>query len=97
MRRLVTLSLLILTGFGCSTVVRWEKPGGSEADRQRDETDCTGLASRETTVPTAQSAGTSYGTPVESQRPRMRSYDASLFEECMKGRGYQQTAPRPPA
>jgi hypothetical protein len=97
MRRLVALALTVLVGSGCSTVVRWEKPGGSEADRQRDETDCTGLASRETTVPTAQSAGTGYGTPTDSQRSRIRTYDASAFEECMKGRGYQRIAPLPPA
>jgi hypothetical protein len=97
MRRVAALSLLVLAGFGCSSVVRWEKPGTSEVDRQRDETDCTGLASRETTVPTAAGAGLSTATPLESQRTRIRPYDASLFEECMKGRGYQQIAPRPPA
>lgn len=97
MRRLTVLGLLVVAGFGCTAVVRWEKAGGSEADRQRDETDCTGLASRETAVPTAQSAGTGYGTPTQSQRTRIRTYDAGAFEECMKGRGYQRIAPRPPA
>jgi hypothetical protein len=81
----------------CGAAIRWEKPGASEADRQKDETECTSLASREGTVTTAQSVAGSAGTPIDYQRTRLEAYNPAVFDECMGTRGYQRVSPRPPA
>lgn len=97
MRRMAVLGAAVVWTLGCSAAVRWEKTGASDAERRRDEAECVSLASREGTVPTAQSASTSTATPLDSQRTRIQSYDTALVEQCMTGRGYQMVAPaRPP-
>ena len=79
----------------CGTAVKWQKPGVSAADQQRDETDCTSRANREGTIPTAGVAGTTTGTPVASQQVRIQPYDVQVFEECMRTRGYERVPARP--
>jgi hypothetical protein len=93
MRRIVVLSVAVIWILGCSAAVRWEKSGVSDAQRQRDETECVSLASREGTIPTAQTTATSPTTPIDPQRTRVQGYDVVKFDECMKTRGYQQVAP----
>lgn len=49
----------------------------------------------ETTVPSASTVGTSTttGTPLDPQRNRIQPYDAGVFEECMRTRGYERVPP----
>jgi hypothetical protein len=93
-RRMVVLTLLVMGAAGCATAVRWEKSGASEAERQRDETECVARASRESTVPSAQTVGTTAGTPADPQQTRIRPYDSAVLDECMKARGYTQVRSR---
>jgi hypothetical protein len=94
---MVVVGAAVVWTLGCSAAVRWEKAGGSDAERRRDEAECVSLASREGTVPAAQTASASTSTPLDSQRTQLRSYDIALMEQCMTGRGYQMVAPaRPP-
>ena len=93
MRRIVVLSIAVMWILGCSAAVRWEKSGVSDAERQRDEAECVSRASREGTVPSAQTVGTSTSTPIDPQRTRMQTYDLAVLDECMKTRGYQQVTP----
>ena len=95
-RRMVVLTLVVMGIAGCAGAVRWEKSGGTEADRQRDEADCMARASRESTLPSAPTAATSLGTPVDPQRSRIQSYDAAVLDECMTARGYARVPPRKP-
>jgi hypothetical protein len=97
MRRLGAFVLIALVGASCSSAVRWQKAGVGAADQRRDETECTGLANREATVPSASTVGTSTttGTPLDPQRNRIQPYDAAAFEECMRTRGYERVPSRP--
>ena len=95
MRRVAVLILVALAGAACAATVKWEKTGVDAAERQRDETDCTSLASRQSSVPTAQNVGTTPGTPVDPQATRIRPFDTTVFDECMQTRGYQRVAPTP--
>jgi hypothetical protein len=97
MKRVMVLACVVIASTSCSSAIRWEKPGVGVGEQQRDETECTSRASRESSVSAAQSAGTTSGTPIDPQVTRIRTYDASLFEECMRTRGYEQVPPRPPA
>ena len=97
MRRVTVLAFVVIASAACSSAIRWEKPGVGAGEQQRDETECTSRASRESSVPTAQSVGTTSGTPVDPQRTRIQPYDAGLFEECMRTRGYERVPARPPA
>jgi hypothetical protein len=90
MRQIGLLVLTVLVAVSCQSAVKWQKPNVAAAEQQRDEADCASLANRETTIPTAGAAGTTTGTPIASTQPRMRSYDARAFEECMKTRGYER-------
>jgi hypothetical protein len=97
MWRVLTLAVVVVAGASCAAAVRWEKAGAGDAERQRDETECTARASRESTVPSAQTIGTTPGTPNESQRTRVAPYDPAVFEDCMTTRGYQRAPARPPS
>jgi hypothetical protein len=97
MWRVVALALAVVAGASCSAAIRWEKPGVGDVDRRRDESECAARASREGEVPTAQSAGGTTGIPYDPQRARVQPYDATLFEDCMRARGYEQVPARPPA
>jgi hypothetical protein len=97
MRCLGALVLVALVGVSCSSAVRWQKAGVAAADQQRDETECTSLANRETTVTSASTVGTSgtTSTPYDPQRNRIQTYDVAAFEECMRTRGYERAPARP--
>ena len=41
------------------------------------------------------SAPALHGTPLDPQRNRIQPYDAGVFEECMRTRGYERVPPRP--
>ena len=97
MRRALVVAFVVIASVSCSTVIRWEKSGVGAGERQRDETECTSLATRDSTVPTAQSVGATSGTPVSPQDTRIQPYDASRFEDCMRTRGYERVPARPPA
>ena len=97
MRRVMVFALVAVASASCATAIRWEKSGVGDAERRRDETECTSRASLEGEVPAAQSVGTTSGTPYDPQRARIRPYDATLFEECMRTRGYERAPARPPA
>ena len=97
MRRGVLLAFVVIASASCSTAIRWEKPGVGAGERQRDETDCTSLATRASTVPTQQSVARTSGTPVSPQDARIQPYDADRFEDCMRTRGYERVPARPPA
>jgi hypothetical protein len=96
MRRMVVLAFVVIASASCSTAIRWGKPGVGAGEQQRDETECTSLATRESIVPTAQSVGTTSGTPVSSQDIRIQPYDAGRFEDCMRTRGYERVPVHPP-
>jgi hypothetical protein len=96
MRRVVVLAFVVIASASCSAAIRWEKPGVGAGERQRDETECTSLASRASTVPT-QSVGSTSGTVVSPQDARIQPYDADRFEDCMRTRGYERVPARPPA
>ena len=90
--------LVALVGVSCSTAVRWQKAGVAAADQQRDETECTSLANRETTIPSASTVGSSPTTSTpyyDPQRNRIQTHDATGFEECMRTRGYERAPARP--
>jgi hypothetical protein len=97
MRRRLTLVLVVMASLSCSAAIHWNKPGVSEGERQRDETECTARASRESSVPTASTVGTTPGTPYDPQRSRVEAYDPGVFDECMRTRGYERVPARPPA
>jgi hypothetical protein len=84
--------LIAMAAVSCSTVVRWQKSGVSAAQQQQDETDCTGLANRETTISTASTTGASStgSTPYDPQRNRIQTYDTAVFDDCMRTRGYER-------
>jgi hypothetical protein len=91
-RRGIVLALVILVGASCAATVRWEKPGVADADRRRDETDCTSQASREGTGPSVQTYG---ATSVQPTPQRAQTLDLIAFEDCMKARGYQRVPASP--
>ena len=93
----MVLAFVVIASASCSTAIRWEKPGVGAGEQQRDETECTSLASREGTAPTAETVGSAAGTPYDPTRVRMQPYDASRFEDCMRTRGYERVPARPPA
>jgi hypothetical protein len=84
--------LVALVGVSCSSAVRWQKSGVAAPQQRQDETECTSLATREPTASTTTGygTGTTTTTPVDPQRNRIQPYDAGVFEECMKTRGYER-------
>jgi hypothetical protein len=99
MGRAVALALVILVSAACGAGVRWERPGGTEAERQRDETECVGLANRDRSVPVQR--GTMGSTTRRGhdsiELATVRDFDSGVFHECMRARGYQQVPSRPPS
>jgi hypothetical protein len=97
-RRRVVL-LLLLAAAGCAAASRWERPGGTEAERVRDETECQARADRERAVVGRRIVSSSRGQVNESIElvPR-REFDFALFDDCMRARGYRRVpaVPSPP-
>jgi hypothetical protein len=97
MWRDLALVVVLLGSAACGAGVRWERPGGTEAERRRDETDCAALANRDRSVP-AQRTTRSGGRTTESvELVTVRDFDSGVYDECMKSRGYQRVPGRPPA
>ncbi len=98
MGRAAALALVMLASAACGAGVRWERPGGTEAERQRDETECAGLANRDRSLPAQRSmTGSSLRRGQDGiELVTVRAYDLGVFDECMKTRGYQQVSGRRP-
>jgi hypothetical protein len=98
MRRALTLTLLALGSVACAPGARWERSGGTEAERRRDEAECAARANRDHSVPAQRIAarpggGTSEGIELVT----VRDFDSGAFDQCMRTRGYAQVPVRRPA
>jgi len=92
------LALLVLGSVACAAGTRWERPGGTDADRKRDETDCAGLANRDRSVPAQRIITRPGGRTTEGvELVTVRDFDAGVFDECMRSRGYQRVPAAPPS
>ena len=99
MRRalLLVLSLAALGSAACATGTRWERSGGTEAERRRDETDCAARANRDRSVPAQRiSARSNRRTTQGIELVTVRDFDSGVFDECMRTHGYQQVPGRQP-
>jgi hypothetical protein len=100
MRRTVVLALT-LTALGataCATGVRWERTGGTEAERRRDEAECAARANRDRSVPAQRISARSGSRTTEGiEFVTVRDFDSGVFDECMRTRGYERVPTRPPA
>jgi hypothetical protein len=96
-RRLGLLVLVALVGVSCSAAVRWQKAGVAAADQQRDETECTSLANRETTIPSASTVGSSptTSTPYDPQRNRIQTYDVARLRRVQADPRHERAPARP--
>ena len=97
MRR--ALVLVILASAACGAGVRWERPGGTESERQRDETECAGMANRDRSIPVERGSvgSTTTRRGLDGiELVTVRGFDSGAFNECMRARGYQQVPGRPP-
>lgn len=97
MFRALVLSALLVGSAACGAAVRWERSGGTEAERQRDETECAAQANRDRSVP-AQRIITRSGTVANEsiELVTVRDFDWDAFNECMRTRGYARVPTRPP-
>jgi hypothetical protein len=92
------LALAVLGSTACATGARWERSGGTEAERRRDETECAAQANRDRPVPAQRIMTGPGGRTSESvELVTIRDFDSGAFDECMGTRGYQRVSPRPPA
>jgi hypothetical protein len=97
MWRVLALIVVLVGSAACGAGVRWERAGGTETERRRDETDCAALANRDRSVP-AQRITRAGGRTTESvELVTVRDFDSGVYDECMKTRGYQRVPARPPA
>ena len=100
MWRRLGLAFLAVSCLACATGARWERPGATEADRRRDETECTSLASRDRSVPTQRIISSSRSGRAQNDNIEMatvRDSDPAAFDECMRTRGYQRVPSQPGA
>ena len=98
MRRALTLTLLALGSVACATGARWERPGGTEAERRRDEAECASQANRDHSVPAQRITARANGSTSEGiELVTVRDFDSGAFDECMRTRGYARVPARPPA
>ena len=98
MWRVPVLIVVTLGTAACATGARWERPGGTEAERRRDETECAAQANRERSVPAQRITTRSGGRTTESMElVTVRDLDPGVFDECMRTRGYDRVPARPPA
>jgi hypothetical protein len=82
--------VVALAGAACATS-RWERAGATEADRQRDETECTARANRDYSVPGRRVISSSRRDVNESvELVTRREFDVAAYEACMEGRGYRR-------
>ena len=89
---------MALGAAACATGARWERPGGTEAERRRDETECAAQANRDRSVPAQRIVSRSGGRTTESMGlVTVRDFDSGIFDECMRTRGYDRVPARPSA
>jgi hypothetical protein len=95
MWRVPVLIVVTLGAAACATGARWERPGSTEAERRRDETECAAQANRERSVPAQRIATRSGGRITESMGlVTVRDLDPGVFDECMRTRGYDRVPAR---
>lgn len=98
MRRVLALTFLALGTVACATGARWERSGGTDVERRRDEAECAARANRDHSVPaqriTARPGG---GTIETTELVTVRDFDTGAFDECMRTRGYDRVPARPPS
>jgi hypothetical protein len=98
MWRVPVLILVALGSAACVTGVRWERPGATEAERRRDESECAAQANRDRSVPAQRIVTRSSGRTTEGMElVTVRDFDSGVFDECMRTRGYERVPARPPA
>ena len=98
-RAILALVLAVVGSAACGAGVRWERPGGTEAERRRDETNCAALANRDHSVPAPRGMTSSSTRRGQDgiELVTVRDFDSGAFDECMKTRGYQQVPGRSPS
>jgi hypothetical protein len=97
-RRALALTILALGTVACATGARWERPGGTDAERRRDEAGCAAQADRDRSLPTQRVTPLPGGGTVETtERVTARNVDPGVFDECMRTRGYERVPGRPPS
>jgi hypothetical protein len=98
MGRVLPLIAVLLGSAACAAGARWERPGGTEAERQRDETECASLANRDRSVPAQRIIARSGTRTTESiELVTVRDFDLGAFDECMQARGYARVPAHPPS
>jgi len=90
------LGLLLTLAVGCVTIERWERPGTTEAEQRRDETECWARADNERAVLGRRVMTRRDGSVIESVElvPR-REFDTALYEQCLVDRGYRRVPAAP--
>jgi hypothetical protein len=90
---------LILGSAACAPGARWERPSATEADRRRDETECTSLASRDRSIPVPRNMSSSSTRAGRDgiELATVRDFEPGVFDECMRTRGYERIPVRPPS
>jgi hypothetical protein len=98
MRGSLLLVLVVLGSAACAAGgVRWERAGGTEAERRRDETECAAQANRDRAVPTRRITRSDTRTNESIELVTVRNLDSGAFYECMRSRGYERVPSRPPS
>ena len=98
MWRVPFLILVAPGSAACATGARWERPGATEVERRRDETECAAQANRDRSVPGQRITSRPGGGVTEStELVTVRDFDSGVFDECMRTRGYERVPARPPA
>ena len=93
----LVLIVALLGSGACAGGARWERPGGTEAERRRDETECAAQANRDRSVPAQRiiaRAGTRTTEGIELVT--VRDFDSGAFDECMRARRYERVPASPP-
>jgi hypothetical protein len=97
MGRVFSLIAVLLGSAACATGARWERPGGTEAERRLDETECASLANRDRSVPAQRIIARSGTRTTESiELVTVRDFDLGFFDQCMRARRYERVPARPP-
>ena len=82
----------------CTAGPRWERPGATGADRQRDEAVCAAQANRDRSVPAQRVITRAGGRITESMElVTVRDFDSDAFDACMRTRGYERVPAQRPA
>jgi hypothetical protein len=89
--------LALLGGAACAVGVRWERAGGTDAERRRDEAECAAQANRDRSVPAQRITTRSGARATEGvELVTVRDFDSGVFDECMRTRGYERVPARSP-